>query len=155
MDYSIQLKELPEQLALCSEHRATLQTIPAAMIAGFTAIMGSAGDGGLRYAGPPFVLYPTDVAGEFTMVVCLPVADDSPEPGADSGVTLRRIDGGRAACLLHTGPYSELQGAWGVLRTWLRANGKAATGKPRETYLNDPGSVPPAELLTEIAWPLG
>jgi AraC family transcriptional regulator len=155
MDYSIQLKELPDQLALCTEHTATLQTIPAAMIAGFTAIMGSAGDGGPRFAGPPFVLYPPEIAGEFTMVVCLPVADDSPEPTADSGVTLRRIAGGQAACLLHTGPYDELNVAWDVLRTWLRANGKTTTGKPRETYLNDPGSVPAAELLTEVAWPLG
>jgi AraC family transcriptional regulator len=155
MDYSIQLKELPDQFALCVERTTTLGTIASGMTAAFTAIMGSSVDGGPRFAGPPFVLYPPDVGGEFTMVVCLPVADGNPEPKPESGVTLRRIAGGRAACLLHTGPYAQLDGAWEVLRTWLRANGKAPAGKPRETYLNDPGSTPAPELLTEIAWPLG
>jgi effector-binding domain-containing protein len=36
----------------------------------------------------------------------------------------------------------------------MAANGKRPAGPPREVYLNEPGAVPDAELLTEVDWPI-
>jgi AraC family transcriptional regulator len=154
MDYSIQLKELPAQMALCTEARATFASIGASISAAFGDIMRAAGEGEPPFAGRPFVIYPEDVDGQFVMRVCLPVVAHCPPPPAGSDVTLDEVPGATAACLVHKGPYSELAKAYDVLRTWLTANGRKTTGGPREIYVTDPGSVPAAELVTEIAWPV-
>jgi AraC family transcriptional regulator len=154
MDYSILLKELPAQLALRVESRTTMDDIGAAVGKAFAAIMAVAHDEGASFAGPPFVIYPEDCSGEFAFALHMPVGIGCGRPAADSGVTLEEVPGGPAACVLHTGPYERLGDAYEVLATWLRANARRPSGRPREIYLNDPGQVEPEGLLTEIAWPL-
>ena len=66
------------------------------------------------------------------------------------------IAGGRAAVLLHVGPYAELHRAYTWLyREWLPASGEEPADRPCvEEYLNNPRLVPPSELRTEIWLPL-
>ncbi len=154
MDYSIQLKDLPAQLALQVNKPVTMETIGPAMGEAFQALMSQAEACAATYAGPPFVFYPEECAGEFPMVLCMPVAPGCGAPATESGVELADVPAVHAACVLHKGPYDKVGEAYGALQTWMTANGKTPSGPPREIYLNDPGQVPPAELLTEIAWPV-
>jgi effector-binding domain-containing protein len=57
--------------------------------------------------------------------------------------------------IIHTGPYSEVGGAYMKALEFLNANGLKLGGRCRELYLNDPRSVPESGLLTEIQIPLG
>jgi effector-binding domain-containing protein len=150
MAYEVELKDVPAQLALTVRKRVTMATIAQAMGEAFGAIMAHVEAGGAQYAGPPFALYPDEMADEFDAVICMPVA---PGATAGPGVDLEEVPGGTVASTMHTGPYDGVGAAYGEVQAWLAANGKQPGGPPREVYLNEPGTVPDAELLTEIDWP--
>ena len=149
MDYVVKRKELSAQLALTVRKRVTMGSIAPAMGEAFAAIMAHVEAGGAQYAGPPFALYPGEMADEFDVVLCMPVA---PGATAGPGVDLEEIPGGTFACTMHEGPYSTLGEAYEALQAWMAANDKQPGAPVREVYLNDPGSVPEAELLTEVGW---
>ena len=75
--------------------------------------------------------------------------------GSD-GVRILDLPPSRVAVLVFKGPYAELEAAYTWLyREWLPNSGEEpADQPPREDYLNDPKSLPPAEWLTEILLPL-
>jgi AraC family transcriptional regulator len=79
-------------------------------------------------------------------------------PGAEpaDGVHMLDLPPSRVAVLVFKGPYAELEGAYTWLyREWLPSSGEEpADQPPREDYLNDPRTTPPAELLTAIMVPL-
>jgi len=145
------VKEIPDQLALTVAKRVSLATVGEVMQEAFGAIMAHAGASGAQFTGPPFCLYPGEMAEEFDMVVCLPVA-----PGANGGegVALETVPGGRVATTMHHGPYTDLCETYGALQAWMAANGHTPSVPVREVYLSDPQTVPPEELLTEVDWPV-
>ena len=77
-------------------------------------------------------------------------------PGAEGGdrVTLEEVPGGLVATTVHVGPYAEVCNAYTALQQWMTDNGRRPAGMVRETYLNDPATVPAEELLTQIDWPI-
>jgi len=84
---------------------------------------------------------------------CLPLPEGAaPEGGARRMV----IAGGRHACIVHRGPYAELENAYRWLyHVWLPQSGEEPAEHPIvEEYLNNPRDNPPAEWLTEIRLPL-
>ena len=147
----VTIKEIPDQLALTVAKRVSMATVGDGIGEAFAAIMAHAGASGAQFVGPPFCLYPDEMGDEFGMVVCLPVA---PGASAGEGVALETVPGGTCATLLHRGPYSAIGDSYGALQAWIAANGRQPAGPPREVYLNDPQTVPAAELLTEIDWPV-
>lgn len=150
MPHDVQVEDLPPQFALTVRKRASMGTISEALGQAFAAIMECAATGGAQYAGPPFALYPAEVTAEFEVVVCTPVV-----PGATAAgdVAAEEIAGGTVASTTHVGPYSGLGSAYGALQAWMVANDKKPSGPCREVYLNEPGSVPDGELITEVYWP--
>ena len=153
-DYIVQLKELPPQLTLQLSVTVTIDTLAAGIGQAFDTVMAQAATSGATFAGPPFVMYPEAPSGEFTVVLCMPVTPVSSQPAANSGVKLAEIPGGRAACVMHKGPYSDVHAAYDALQTWMTANRARPAGPPREVYLNEPDKVSPEELLTEVVWPV-
>lgn len=80
-----------------------------------------------------------------------------PESAAMEGEARERgIAGGRHACIVHKGPYAELENAYRWLyHVWLPHSGEEPADQPIvEEYLNNPGECPPSEWLTEIRLPL-
>ncbi len=150
MAYDIQIKELPEQLALTFRTRSSMAGISDTMSEAFAAIMATAAETQAQFAGPPFALYPSEVSAEFDVAVCMPVA---PGATATPPVAVEEIPGGVVVSTVHRGPYSRLGDAYGALQGWMVANGKKPGGPCREVYLADPENLPPDELLTEIDWP--
>jgi len=64
------------------------------------------------------------------------------------------LPGGPMARIVHKGPYEKSAQAYKRLFAWIAENHKKITGPTREVYLNDPKSVSPGELLTEIYAPV-
>lgn len=91
-------------------------------------------------------------ASEMEFEIAVPIVGRiSVEPGFDA----KTLPGGKMISIIHTGPYSEVGGAYTKALEFLNANGLKLGGRCRELYLNDPRSVPESGLLTEIQIPLG
>ncbi|CRL12865.1 Methylphosphotriester-DNA--protein-cysteine S-methyltransferase [Phaeobacter italicus] len=77
--------------------------------------------------------------------------DDAPD-----GMEQLTLRGGRTAVMTYKGPYSGIHGAYGDLfGAWLPKSGEEPADLPcYEIYLNDPQTVAPEDLLTEICLPL-
>lgn len=101
--------------------------------------------------GHPFGRY-FDMSGEqVDFEIGLPVA----EPLATQGdIQQSEIPGGRHAVTVHKGSYETLPSTYSALFEWLAANGHTAGGAPFESYIDDPGSIAPDQLRTEVYVPL-
>ena len=64
------------------------------------------------------------------------------------------LPGGKMAYIVHKGPYEECTPTYEKLYAWLEEKHKKLVGPIREIYLNDPGEVPPEEILTDIYAPI-
>ncbi|MGK7870711.1 AraC family transcriptional regulator [Falsiroseomonas sp. E2-1-a20] len=96
-------------------------------------------------------------ARELLSDACLTVPAGVPEGMESSdGVRILDLPASRVAVLVFKGPYAELERAYTWLyRDWLPASGEEpADQPPREDYLNDCRSLPPAEWLTAVMLPL-
>lgn len=84
---------------------------------------------------------------------CMTVPDDWMAAGE---IEEARIEGGRYARIVHTGPYTELEKPYDWLyRTWLPKSGEEPRDLPCvEEYLNDPRQVPAKDLQTAVMMPL-
>ena len=92
-------------------------------------------------------------AAELRSAACITVPDDwTPSEELKEG----RVEGGRYARIVHTGPYTELETAYDWLyRTWLPTSGQDPRDLPCvEEYLNDPRQVPAKDLETAVMMPL-
>jgi AraC family transcriptional regulator len=90
---------------------------------------------------------------ELRATACMTV----PDGWAPSGELVEaRIEGGRYARIVHTGPYTELEKPYGWLyRTWLPESGEEPRNLPCiEEYLNDPRQVSAKDLQTAVMMPL-
>lgn len=67
---------------------------------------------------------------------------------------LERLHEGRAAQIMHVGPYSEEAPTIERLHAYIQAEGKAMTGKHHEVYLGDPRRSAPEKLKTIIRHPV-
>lgn len=65
------------------------------------------------------------------------------------------LPGGRAATLLHVGPYEALSEAHAALEAWMRTHGHSPAGPRFEVYWVDPGqAADPKDLRTEVVCPI-
>lgn len=92
-------------------------------------------------------------ASELRSTACISVPEDW-EPSGD--LDEARIEGGRYARIVHTGPYTELGTAYDWLyRTWLPESGEEPRDLPcLEEYLTNPREVAAKDLETAVMLPL-
>ncbi len=60
----------------------------------------------------------------------------------------------RVARLVHHGPYEDEGPSLAALYAFVAEQGLEAAGPHTETYFNDPGTTPPADLRTELRVPV-
>ncbi|OZM79844.1 MerR family transcriptional regulator [Pseudonocardia sp. MH-G8] len=89
---------------------------------------------------PLVAVFPLDLVDEFDVLVGVPAA-----AGSDG------LPGGAWASTLHVGPYPQLPLAYTALLEHVREHGHRPAGPVAETYLTDPSTAEPQELVTRVA----
>ena len=145
------MRDLPPHPVLSIRLRTTIQDLPRRVGEAYGAVADYLAAMGTDPAGPPFVAYFNADMQDLDIEAGFPVARLVAGQGH---IQPRIVPGGRAAVCRHVGPYSELHAAYARLTAWMQAEGQAGTGVAYEFYLNDPETVPPGALQTEIAMPL-
>lgn len=104
---------------------------------------------GTSPAGPPFAIYDAMAGDEWTVTAGFPVA----QPITGEGVVKAgETPGGRAAHVVHTGPYEKLPETWKALEAWVKEHGHTMTSVAWESYIDDPETTPPDQLRTLLYW---
>lgn len=154
--HEVTIIDIPPQLVLGMRRKGKYEQI-AVMIAELVHYMSKAG---VEICGPPIYLWhektveaacKADETGTAEIEVAWPVCGTAPGTAEIRQYTL---PGGRMARILHQGPYQECESTYQYLFDWLARNRMVITGPIREMYLNDPVTVPPEGILTEIQAPV-
>lgn len=64
------------------------------------------------------------------------------------------LPGGRAAVMVHRGPYGELGDSWTHMEELMAAEHLLSAACGWEHYIDDPGAVPSNEMRTELVHPI-
>jgi len=151
MAYECSVEDRPAQYTVSTLARTPVDKLPEILDAAFGAVYGYLMELGEKPAGPPFVAYYNMDMQDLNLEIGFPVAKSLPAQGE---LRSGQIAGGRAATVLHVGPYDKLHLAYDALMKWVAEQGVEPAGPAYEFYLNDPDSVAPEELQTQIVFPL-
>jgi len=147
----VKLVTTAAQPAAAIRESVNVRDIPQAMGRMFEELAGYMQAGKARMVGPPFAYYHSWSEDSTDMSVGFPTAGPVAEEGRVAPFTLPSV---RAATAVHVGPYPRLMETYAAMERWVHAQGLETDGYMWEVYLNEPGKVPDAELMTEIYWPI-
>lgn len=107
---------------------------------------------GLAQAGPPIAIHDGEQDGTLSLDAAIPVdrTDVELPPPIRAGSSYA----GRVLKVVHTGDYAGLGAAREQVRAYLATAGLEQAGPLWEQYASDPGTTPPAELVTNIFVPI-
>lgn len=152
-EHAVQLTpvEVSPQPMLYVTARSSMQPAEVAQVMGraFDTLGRFLAETGVTPLGPPMAIYSNWSEGLMTTDVGFPVAAADTARAAGevlSGTT----PAGHALKAVHHGPYDGLAATYGAIEAQMAAAGAAPSGMSWEVYLNEPGVVPDAELVTEI-----
>jgi DNA-binding transcriptional MerR regulator len=152
--YDVRTKEVAAQQVIGIRMASRIADIGRDSGAAYGELYGHLGRAGAPPAGPPFTIYEAEPGenGELAVEFCVPVGRPMSGAGRISG---HEVAGGRAAYTLHPGAYDGVGPAYAALQRWIQEHGHECRGAPRELYLVGPDQArSPAELRTEIQWPI-
>ena len=110
-------------------------------------------------AGPPSGVYfnsPEQVAeDELQWELRAPIAGICDPSGPDErGLGFKCLEEVTVAVTVHRGPFSNIGNTYKELVAWVGGNGYKIDGPSEEVYITEPGNTPPAELMTEVRFPV-
>jgi effector-binding domain-containing protein len=166
MSATLQLENIEVEVAptLAVQLAVTCPTDPAAiataMQTSFETLGQFMGRNKLQPAGPPRSIY-TNWGPTTSFTLAFPIVAAPPVTESARDIVIRTLAGGRALRFIHRGPYDTLRATYGQIDAWLREHGAIKTEADWarysgmwEEYLNEPGTVPDAELISRIDLPL-
>jgi DNA-binding transcriptional MerR regulator len=148
--FELHIEDVAEQRLLVVQREVPMEELKTAIPAGIEEVGGYLKELGVQPSGAPvFTMSGPDADGTARITVGWPT-DAAPRPPILEHV----LPATRALILKHTGPYEMLSRSYRLLEEVIANNELGTTGDPREVYVGDPSSVPPAELDTLIVWPV-
>ena len=92
---------------------------------------------------------------DLTWELCVPIVGICDPSGPDErGLGFRFLEETEVASIIHKGPFSTIEETYNTIIAWIADNGYQISGTCEEVYLTEPGNMPPAEILTEIRFPV-
>ena len=103
---------------------------------------------GLQMTGAPMAWY---AGAHFPMTFDAGIPVDKAPTATEGRIRVRRTNGGPAVVAHFFGPYEMDTLGYSRLSTWIKQNGKTASGLPYEVYVGDPGlEKDPYKVQTDI-----
>ena len=144
--------DLPPQISLLLRRTVPIQEIGKNLGEMYAQIMAVAATGGAQMAGPPFAIYYSYSAnGTTDFAASIPI--DKAIEGSNEVKFAKRQEG-KMLSTIFIGPYENLQQVYQDLETYMDIMGYQRNGPPMEIYLDDPTTVAPEEVRTQILWPI-
>jgi effector-binding domain-containing protein len=152
MAYDIELRQVDEQpVASTIIPGIQAHAVGAALHGALPDIFSHLEAKGVPMVGAPFARYHGGAGDTIDLEVGIPVAGDFPETDT---IERRLLPGGDVITTTHVGTYDRLADAVGALAEWRVANGRVAGGPYWEVYVDDPSTVAPENVQTELFEPL-
>lgn len=149
------IKETPAQRILSKRELGTYEETIGKLIMDLMDIILSPENRNnfVKIAGPFMTLYHDEEHQEEADIeVAVPITGrimiDDPK------VEVRNLSPMKVASLVYKGPYEGISPEYGKLLAYVSQEDLETTGPMIDVYLNDPNSVPPEEILTEIMIPV-
>jgi DNA-binding transcriptional MerR regulator len=152
MTFSVQVKELPEQLVASIRIQATpadearlIPTLIDELDAATTQL-------GVRHHGDPPIRISHEYSEELVDTeIAVPITQIIANTGR---ITSRVLEAGLVAYVMHVGPHADLWAVYWALLVWVQEHGYEPNGPPREVYRMHPASGHAAGYRTEVQWPI-
>ena len=149
------IKETPTQRILSKRELGTYEETIGKLIMDLTKIIMSHENQNnyVKITGPFMTIYhdeeqPEEADIEVTVPITGRIMIDDPK------LEVRNMKPMKVASLVYKGPYETIGPEYGKLLAYVDQEGLEITGPMMDVYLNDPNSVPPEEILTEIMIPV-
>jgi len=149
------IKETPTQRILSKRELGTYEKTIGKLIMDLTKIIMNTENQNnyVKITGPFMTIYhdeeqPEEADIEVTVPITGRIMIDDPK------LEVRNMKPMKVASLVYKGPYESIGPEYGKLLAYVDQEGLEITGPMMDVYLNDPNSVPPEEILTEIMIPV-
>jgi len=155
----LEIRQLKPQMTACVRLRIRPDELPDAFPTHLPRIASRVKELGGAIAGPPYARYFHWGWDAVEVEIGAPIAAflaDLPEVVlAHRGeVAGSELPGGRAAVMVHRGPYRELGGSWSQMEELMAAEHLLSAACGWEHYIDDPDSGPSDEVRTELIHPI-
>jgi len=147
MSLKIELIERKKQNVLSVKTRAAVQDLPKIIGESYGKIMSYLTELGEYPSDAPFVGYFNMDMNDLDLEIGFPVAKNL---DGKNEIISSEIPEGKYVTCRHIGSYENFEKTYTAIMAWMSANNYEMSGKSYEVYLNDPSTVSPDELLTDI-----
>jgi effector-binding domain-containing protein len=151
MNFDCKLEQRQAQPVMYIRERSKAADLPQFFAKSYQSIANYIESQGGRISGAPYAAYYNMDMENLDVEAGIPII--KPVSNTDQ-IKTGEIPAGDYATTVHEGPYSDVEPAYNALMQWMKEHGYATTGVSYEFYLNDPGSTPSEQLLTQILFPL-
>lgn len=132
---------------------ASIADIPKAMAGGFDTLSSGFARAGATMAGNPLTHYTDYDGGSASFDLGFPAREEEVAALRAAGLSIGRTPAGRNMTATHIGPYDTLSRTYNLIMEAMEREGLAGTRDMWEIYFSPPGT-PPAQLRTDVVWPL-
>ena len=151
MMFKIEVLEQKAQPVLAIKTITNMSELPKVIGDSYGKIMEYMAELGEQPADAPYTAYFNLDMENLNVEIGFPVSRTFP---AKDGIQPGEIPAGKFVCVIHKGPYAEMEKPYNQMFKWMEENGYQSTGVYYEYYYNAPGVVAESELLTRIVMPV-
>lgn len=151
MDYQCHIEMKAPGNALAIRFVTSVKEIPVHIGDAYAKLGAFCAEKKVELTGAPYAAYYNMDMDALDTEAGFPVASPVQGRGDIKAVT---IQGGKAAITIHTGPYTAMQPAYEAILKYIAEKNEKPTSVVYEFYLNDPQTVAPADLKTQIVFML-
>src|SRR5579859_321012 len=147
MEYQVEVGDRPAKITLGIRKHSAAEALPQVIPQTCGAIMQYMGQSAQQAIEDAFVAYYNMDMQNLDVEIGFTTTKEMPE---QDNIQRGSIPAGKAASVLHVGPYDGLGAAHDALHRWMAEKGYEKASGYYELYLNDPQTTPPEALKTEV-----